>query len=83
MDARQLAMAVVNDRGTLDARANARAAFLAGQSWEGSVHLLLPTVVREVKKPLYEGVPVAALLWAAASEVLDWELDRYQETLTD
>jgi hypothetical protein len=83
MDVRQIAMAVVNDRGTEGARAAARAAFLEGRSWDGSVHSLLPTVILEVKKPLYEGIPVAELLWPAAAEVLEWELERYREQLAE
>ena len=83
MDARQIAMAVVNDRGTEGARAAARAAFLEGQSWDRSVLKLLPIVILEVKRTLYEGMPVAELLWPAASEVLEWELERYAELLRE
>lgn len=83
MDHGQLALAVVNDPGTIDARAAARAAFISGSSWESAVHQLLPLVIAEVKKPIYEGIAVYDWLWGAAAEVLQWELDRYQESLVD
>jgi hypothetical protein len=70
----QLALAVVNDRATETARANALAYFIAGGNWDGAVHQLLPLVIAEVKKPIYEGIPVADMLWPAAAEVLDFEV---------
>lgn len=74
MDSRQIAMAVVNDRTTETARADALAYWIAGGNWDGAVHQLLPLVIAEVKKPVYEGIPVADMLWPAAAEVLDFEV---------
>lgn len=74
MSPRQIAMAVVNDRTTEAARADALDAWIKGSTWEGAVHQLLPLVIAEVKKPLYEGIPVAEMLWPAAAEVMDFEV---------
>lgn len=74
MNPRQIAMAVVNDRTTAAARADALDAWIKGSTWEGAVHQLLPLVIAEVKKPLYEGIPVAEMLWPAAADVLEFEM---------
>jgi hypothetical protein len=88
MDARQLALAVVNDRGTAAARALALAHYLGATAdsqyghelsgmahWDNAVRLLLPVVSAELRKPIYEGFrPYPGLFWEAAAEVLEFEI---------
>jgi hypothetical protein len=75
MNARQLAIAAVNDRGTQTARAAALARFLNGADRHIAVSMLMPVVAAEFRKPIYEGVdPWPGLFWEAAYEMLDFEI---------
>jgi len=71
---KQIAMAVVNDPTTEQARAIALATWIAGRD-DGAVHCLLPTVFAELRKPIYEGVSFDDGPWAAARMVLDYDID--------
>ena len=75
MNAVQIAAAVYNDRTTEPARLAALAAFAAGADWDAAVHTLLPTIITEVKKPIYEGMLVSGLIWSAAAETLEMQLE--------
>lgn len=73
MQMKQIAVAVFNDRTTEPARAKALALFVekGADYWDGAVHLLLPTVFAELRKPIYEGASFDDTAWTAAAEVLD------------
>lgn len=72
----EIAQAVISDRATEAARHLARDAFVQGASWDAAVHRLLPLVIAEIKKPIYQGAgPFSGLLWPAAADVLEFELD--------
>jgi len=70
----QVAMAVVNDASTQQARAIALAAWISGKD-DAAVHCLLPTVFAELRKPIYEGVEFDDTAWTAARMVLDYDID--------
>lgn len=76
MDSRQLAAAVVNDRGTEGARALALARFSSeGTRCPKAIFTLVPVVAAELRKPIYEGFePYPGMLWEAAALVLDFEI---------
>lgn len=74
MEMQQVAMAVVNDRTTEQVRAQALAKWIEGHD-TAAVHMLLPMVFAELRKPLYEGVTFDQGSWAAARAVLDYDID--------
>jgi hypothetical protein len=74
MKMEQVAMAVVNDQGTLRARANALALWKEGHD-TAAVHSLLPTIFDEIRKPIYHGVRFDEGSWSAARAVLDFDID--------
>jgi len=73
MQMQQVAVAIFNDRATEEARAKALALFIerGADYWDSAVHLLLPTVYAELRKPVYEGVSFDDTAWTAAAEVLE------------
>ena len=71
MEMRQVAFAVFNDRTTEAARDKALQWFIDRGHWDASVHLILPAVFAELRKPIYEGVSFDDTAWTAAAEVLD------------
>lgn len=78
MDIQQLALAVVNDRTTEAARSRALEVFIekGADHWDAAVHWLLPAVILERRKPIYEGVQFSGSPWQAASAVLEMEIQR-------
>lgn len=75
MKMEQIAMAIVNDAATQQARAIALATWISGKD-DGAVHCLLPTVFAELRKPIYEGVSFEeGTAWTAARMVLDYDID--------
>ena len=82
MEMKQVAAAVFNDQTTEAARANALRLFIdrGADYWDSAVHLLLPVVFAELRKPLYEGVTFNDTAWTAAAEVLDMEIQHAIDT---
>lgn len=82
MEMKQVAAAVFNDRTTETARADALRLFIdkGADYWVSAVHLLLPAVFAELKKPMYEGVTFNDSAWTAAAEVLDMEIQHAIDT---
>jgi hypothetical protein len=82
MEMKQVAAAVFNDRTTESARADALRLFVdkGADYWDSAVHLLLPVVFAELRKPLYEGVTFEDTAWTAAAEVLDMEIQHAIDT---
>lgn len=74
MQIEQIAMAVVNDQATEQARLIALASWIAGKD-DGAVHCLLPTVFAELRKPIYQGIELDGTAWQAAARVLEWQID--------
>jgi len=71
MQMHQVAVAVFNDRTTEGAREKALALFIDKGFWDSAVHLLLPAVFAELRKPIYAGASFDDTAWTAAAEVLD------------
>jgi hypothetical protein len=82
MQMKQIAAAVFNDQSTEPARAAALRHFIdkGADYWDSAVHLLLPTVFAELKKPIYEGVEFDDTAWTAAAEVLEMEIQHAIDT---
>ena len=77
MNAGQIALAIINDRSTTAARQAALAYFVSGADYSQAVHRLLPLVIAEIKKPIYQGMgPFTDMLWPAAAEILEDEIAR-------
>lgn len=80
MNSNQLAQAIINDRSTAAARQSALDCFIGGEDYPHTVHRLLPLVIAEIKKPIYEGMgPFADMLWPAAAAILDDEIARARD----
>lgn len=80
MDTQQIAQSIINDRSTFLARKSALARFIAGADFESVVHELLPLVIAELRKPIYEGLgPFREQLWPAAAAILDDEIARARD----
>lgn len=70
----QVAHAVFNDRETEGARSLALAEFLShGDRWRAA-HQLMPVIIAEMKKPVYEGVDFSGDAMTAAAVCLDLEI---------
>lgn len=80
MNAEQIAQAVINDRSTTAARQAALDLFISGADYPQAVHRLLPLVISEIKKPIYQGMgPFTDMLWPAAAEILEDEITRARD----
>lgn len=77
----QLAMAVIHDRSTEEARARAFRLFLV-TSRTAAVLTLMPSVYEELEKPIYDGVTFTndkgeeASCWEAGDIILQAQIDR-------
>lgn len=67
----QIAHAVFNDKKTEKARALALAGFLSHGDRARAAHQLMPAIVAEMKKPIYEGADIAGDAATAAATCLD------------
>ena len=67
----QIALAVINDRQTEKARALALAGFLLHGDRTRAAHQLMPAIIAEMKKPLYEGADIAGDAATAAATCLE------------
>lgn len=74
MKMQQIATAILNDRTTETERAKALAFFANGGDMHTAVHMLLPVVFAELKKPIYAGVTFDDTSWTAAAHVLDMDI---------
>lgn len=71
----QIGVAIVNDRTTQKARDEALRFFVDGGNMDQAIHMLLPTVFNELKKPIYSGVTFDESSWTAAAYVLNHDID--------
>lgn len=77
----QVALAVSNDRQTEKARSLALAGFLLHGDRTRAAHQLLPVIIAEMKKPIYEGADISGDAATAAAECLEMEICRAADML--
>jgi hypothetical protein len=81
MQINQIAHAVFNDRQAEKARSLARAGFLLHGDRTRAAHQLLPVIIAEMKKPIYDGVDISGDAATAAAHCLEMEICRAADTL--
>ena len=77
----QIAHAVFNDRQTEKARSLALAGFLLHGDRTRAAHQLLPVIIAEMKRPIYDGVDISGDAATAAAHCLEMEICRAADTL--
>jgi hypothetical protein len=77
MNSHQIATAIFNDHRAQPAIEAAAQHFLGGGTWDASTHRLLPTVIAEIKKPIYDGLcGENCSIWESAAQLLDMQLEQ-------
>ena len=77
----QIAHAVFNDRQTEKARSHALAGFLLHGDRTRAAHQLLPVIIAEMKRPIYDGVDISGDAATAAAHCLEMEICRAADVL--
>jgi hypothetical protein len=77
----QIALSVINNRETEKARALALAGFLLHGDRTRAAHQLLPVIIAEMKRPIYDGVDISGDAATAAAHCLEMEICRAADVL--